>query len=378
MEKPERWSRSANCYRVMLLFFFLSGLRAAFATTEIDSLMTIMSPEEKIGQMILVYHSPYEFLEKYKIGGVLIMSNMLKHPETLKNKLGIIQRKLPVGLLVAVDQEGGKVNRLRAIKGWERVASARDLSTYSADSIVTYTGRIARQLKHLNINVNLAPILDPSHNWKGDASFMYVRNRTFGRTAEEIIPPAKSFIRGFSQTGILCISKHFPGYDVATNSDSSIAVSQADSQAVREYARAFSGAMDGVGGVLMSSVLFESFCDKPSVFSPQIVGWARGMGEDKLIITDDLWGMALRKFVSPGKKVHHVHYPDEDFARLVKLAFWAGNDILMITFPKKVEIIQATLLDLVKTDPSAEKRLNESVRRILLAKQGLGLINGAR
>jgi beta-N-acetylhexosaminidase len=324
--------------------------------------------------MILVYHSPFEFLKEHHIGGVLIMANMLKKPEALAEQLKYLQERLPIGLLVTVDQEGGQVNRLSSMEKWEKVASAKKLSNMNSDSISRYTARVGLQLKDLHINTNLAPILDPSHNWKGEETFMYMKNRSFGRKAEEIVPPVKAFIKGFTSQGVLCIAKHFPGYDVATNSDHNIAVSQADSQAVAEYVQAFAQVMPEVAGVLMSSIHFQSFCEKPSVFSPRIMAWARSLGEDKLIITDDLWGTALRSYVSPHMKIHPVHYPDKEFVKLIEMAFIAGNDMLMITFPQKVELIKATILRMVSKNRELEKRLDSSVKRILLAKQKLGLI----
>jgi len=146
---------------------------------EIDRLLKVMSNREKIGQMILVYHSPYEFLEEFAIGGVLIMADKLKKPEALEKKLEIIQERMPIGLLVAIDQEGGKVNRLSALKKWKTVASARKLASFSEDTIVNYISNIGKQLKALHINTNLAPVLDPSHNWKGEESFMSMRERSF-------------------------------------------------------------------------------------------------------------------------------------------------------------------------------------------------------
>jgi len=109
-----------------------------------------------------------------------------------------------------------------------------------------------------------------------------------------------------------------------------------------------------------------------------MVGWARSLCQDKLIITDDLWGTALRSYISGGGEVSSRHYPDEDFRRLVTQAFWAGNDMLMITYPEKVKVMQAALQSLVRKDPQARKRMDESVRRILLAKEKLGLIQVSR
>ncbi|OGK04293.1 MAG: hypothetical protein A2519_18210 [Candidatus Raymondbacteria bacterium RIFOXYD12_FULL_49_13] len=357
----------------VVLFCMLCAWRIV-AASAIDSLMAALSDREKIGQMILVYHSPYEFLREYNVGGVLIMSSMLKDPGALAREIKAAQERMPIGLLVTIDQEGGKVNRLSHLADRIPASSARELAAMSLDSIEQQAAAIALQLKALQVNVNLAPVLDPSRNWKGEETFMSVRERSFGRGYKDILPPARAFVRGFSRHGIMCIAKHFPGYDVYTNSDEAIAVSGADSTAVYEHIKIFDAAIGDLGGILMSSIHFSAFSKKPAVFSEKMVGLARRICGDKLVVTDDLWGTALRSFVSQGKNLGSAHYPDADFAQLVSMAFWAGNDLLMITYPEKVRIIQQTLLRLVTQDPLARQRMDESVRRVLIAKQTLGLL----
>jgi beta-glucosidase-like glycosyl hydrolase len=97
------------------------------------------------------------------------------------------------------------------------------------------------------------------------------------------------------------------------------------------------------------------------------------MDSTKLIITDDLWGTALRGYITPGQEIHPVNYPDKHFIKLVESAFWAGNDILMITFPKKVALIQYTLKKAAAHDARAREMIDTSVKKILAVKAYLGL-----
>jgi hypothetical protein len=187
--------------------------------TTIEFLLGTMTMEEKAGQMILVYHSDYEFLSAHKPGGVLIMQNMLEKPSALRAQLLHAQEKLPIPLFVAIDQEGGAVNRLSPLTGWKKTPSAQKLSAWDPDSIRAYSRQVGAKLKHLGINMNLAPVMDPAMNHQGIETFMGLKSRSFGKDAEHIVPAARAFIEGFSDQNILCVAKHFPGYDAPTNSD---------------------------------------------------------------------------------------------------------------------------------------------------------------
>ena len=90
---------------------------------------------------------------------------------------------------------------------------------------------------------------------------MSVRKRSFGKTSKDIILPATAFINGFNKANIICITKHFPGYDAAENSDHNIAISDADSISVAKHVEAFIGTIENVSGIIMSSILFNKFTD---------------------------------------------------------------------------------------------------------------------
>jgi beta-N-acetylhexosaminidase len=333
-----------------------------------------MTLREKAAQMILVYHSSPEFMLKHKFGGSLIMSGMLKKPDKLKNSIKTIQQTSSIPLLITIDQEGGKVNRINKLPGWDSVASADVLSSLSDDSIVNYLHPVANSLADLGINTNLAPVLDPSLDWKKDSTFMALSSRSFGYDSQSIVKPATAFSKAFQNKGIQCISKHFPGYDVQTNSDHEIAVSHADSLALHKQVISFQGLAGYTSGIMMSSILFEKISELPAVFDEKMVSWARRTDPQALIMTDDLWGTALRAFVSKKKKVARTEYPASDFKKLTLMAFDAGNDMLMITYPQKaVEMIDILAAESEK-DPDRMKRLNASVRRILTTKIKSGLL----
>lgn len=361
------------CLPTVLLALALAGVSHA---SRIDSVLGTMSLSEKIGQMILVYHSPLEFLQEHRVGGVLIMQSMLKSPEELRRELDTIQRTLPVPLLVAIDQEGGKVNRLSPLQRWRNTPSAGQMAAWSADSIMSYWAPAALELHALHINLNLAPVLDPAVNARGEQTFIAKRERSFGNGAERILKPAMAFAKAFTENGTQCVAKHFPGYDAVTNSDHDIAVSSADSAWLASSVEAFVRMKQLISGVMMSSIHYEAISEKPAVFSPSMVGWAREALGDVVVMTDDLWGTALRSYMLPGQRIHAVHYPDDAFGRLVREAVLAGNDMLMITFPRKVPFMIETITALADQNEQVRVHIENAARRILSSKDRLGLLDG--
>jgi len=340
----------------------------------IDSLLETLGPEEKAGQMILVYNSPYAFLRDHKVGGVLVMQNMLKEPCSLRIHLRRAQKKLPIPLLVTIDQEGGAVNRLSPLTGWKKTPSARELGEWEPDSVRSYARRVAAKLRRIGINMNLAPVVDPAVNSENRETYMGRKNRSFGNDTQRIAPPARAFIKGFSDRNVLCVAKHFPGYDVTTNSDLEAAFSNADTQAIAGYASVYSAIEPLIAGIMMTSIRYRAVSDTPAVFSSSMVSRARSISGDKIIMTDDLWGAALRGYVLPDSTVHPARYPDSAFARLVESAVRAGNDMLMITYPQKVPLMITTIMAMAENDASIKAHIDNAVRRILKAKNKLGLI----
>jgi beta-N-acetylhexosaminidase len=328
--------------------------------------------EQKVAQLFLVYHSPPEFMAEHGFGGSLVMESMVRDVAALEESIQVAGRLCAVPLLVAMDQEGGEINRMRPLPGFESVASAEEMALWSADSVRTYLQPVARRLHQIGVNINLAPVLDPSINFDLQPTLMRSRQRAFGQHSGTIVPPARAFMAGFSDHGIQCVVKHFPGYVVQENSDHEVAESLANRSALVGYVHPFASCMDKAGGVMMSSILFSFVSDRPAVFDSNLVSLARCGFKNRLVMTDDLWGTALRSWVSGGE-VQPADYPEEDLERLTLLAFEAGNDMLMITYPAKAVLMKAILVEAVGADPRLGESLDQSVYRILLLKAELGL-----
>ena len=361
--------------KLCLLLCSAVTVQFAYASSDssIEGMLAEMSIRKKAGQMILAYNSPFKFLDEHNIGSVLIMQNMLKKPDELRRTINETQKKMKIPLLVAIDQEGGTVNRLGYLPPWRDTPSAQVMTRWPKDSIFAYQKKVAEALSALGINLNLAPVLDPARDHSGIQTYVDNKRRSYGTASEEIEPPASAFIEAFSENNIGCVVKHFPGYDVPVNSDHKIAISKADSLQISRYITPFQALNHHYCGIMMSSILYENMCETPAVFCPKMVGLARKISPDGIIITDDLWGVALRSFTYPGKKIETSKYPDSAFIRIVEYVVKAGNDVLMITYPEKVPLILDTIEKLAANDPAVLRHVNAAAGRIMALKSKLNL-----
>jgi beta-N-acetylhexosaminidase len=101
---------------------------------------------------------------------------------------------------------------------------------------------------------------------------------------------------------------------------------------------------------------------------------ARDMSPETVILTDDLWGVSLRAWVSGNERVRSKNYPAKDFRKLVRTALMAGNDMFMITYPQKAVEMVNYLAALSKQSKYYQQRIEESAARILKMKYRAGII----
>lgn len=345
---------------------------------ELMPLWNSLSIKQKAAQMVMVYLSPASFLIEHEFGAVLVMKSHLKDTAAFKERIHIANDSLRIPLLVASDQEGGIVNRLGGIfEKWKHVPSAMEMRKMETDSIRSLAQEIGHDLYGLGINLNLAPVLDPAYDHRNKKTFMEESKRSWGADSnrEEKV---RAFVHGMRNSGVFCVSKHFPGYDSWTNSDHQIAVSSTPKKRLSENYEFFKNLADDIPVTMMSSVRFVRVSSKPAVFEPKIVRMARKMNPETVILTDDLWGVSLRAWVSGMERVSHKGYPKKDFRKLIRTALLAGNDMFMITYPAKgVEMINY-LESLSKQSDTYKNRIEESCARILKLKYRAGLIGNAK
>ncbi len=222
--------------------------------------------------------------------------------------------------LLAIDHEGGIVQRLTKAHGFTRVPAARDVaSSMTPSEARTLYAQAGRELAAFGFNVNLGPVMDvdePSNPGIG------VCRRAYHTDPERIAAYAQAFVDGFASAGILSAAKHFPGHGraVSDSHDGTANISATWTEVelepfVRMFASSHVSHMVMTGHLRLDSVAPDG---RPATVSaPIVTGMLRQrLGYQGVIVTDDLDMGAVSKIMSRG----------EAFVQAIA----AGNDLIMI------------------------------------------------
>ncbi|MCM2333619.1 MAG: beta-N-acetylhexosaminidase [Anaeromyxobacteraceae bacterium] len=333
-----------------------SGGAASPAPDAVERRLALLSLEEKVAQLIVAYPPPGD--GPVDLGGVILVGKVLRDPAEMRARVAGLQRRARLPLLVAVDLEGGELNRFRGMKTLSAFPSARDMGEEGSWEAEAWGRRAGLDLRDLGVNVSLGPVLDLA-----DRGFMAETGRSLGTDPVRVARLARAFARGLRSAGVLPIGKHFPGYGpVEGSSDKALLIVDRSPQEIARHQAAFVAAGDDLAGVMLANVAFEAYGGVPAILSPDLVARAHLSGF--LTVTDDL---AVPSLLSA---------TGGDQAELWRRAFLAGNDLLLTTAPVAwldQPDPRRVLVDLVKSRPDLGPRLDESVRRVLIAKARAGL-----
>src|SRR5437762_10596137 len=172
-----------------------------------------------VGQLLLVGVQGLELgvdeaklLRRVQPGGFILFGRNIKTPEQLRKLVDDLRNLSLVEPIITIDQEGGRVSRLRLI-GTEP-PSAQQLRDRNDLVLVRRHGETTGQLLRLfGFNLDLCPVLDISFDDEADNS---LRGRCYGKTVAQVIGLAGAFNDALREEGILSCGKHFPGYSAAT------------------------------------------------------------------------------------------------------------------------------------------------------------------
>lgn len=187
----------------------------------------VLTLEEKIGQLFLVRYpesNQVQILEKYKFGGYIFFERDFRNKteEAVKTEIANLQAKANIPLLIAVDEEGGRVVRVSSNKNLAGEKFKSPSEIYNAggfDRIKEDTIAKSNLLYNLGINLNLAPVVDVSTN-KND----YIYQRTLEQNTELTSIYAKTVIEASKEGKVSYTLKHFPGYGNNSDTHSGIAI----------------------------------------------------------------------------------------------------------------------------------------------------------
>ena len=333
-----------------------------------EALLAGMTLEEKAAQVLLVVFDGSEpspellgWIEKGPVGGVLLLGRNVVDAVQVKALTAALQaeaaRSAPkVALFVAVDQEGGPVQRLK--DGVQQVAAARVLGqTGTPEEAAAQAHEVARALLGMGVNVNLAPIADVVTD---PASFLYPRS--YSGDPKVVAAFASAVLRAYQEEGLVSVVKHFPGHGSAsgdTHFGSAVAeTDRADFDSI--HLVPFRAAIAaGVDGVMMAHVVAPAFDpDSPASMSAAVIGslLRKELGFQGLVVADDL-EMAAAGVPRPAVE-----------------ALRAGCDLLITTgtHPSQQKAYD-DIVAAVRSGDLDEARLDAAVRSILRLKLDSGI-----
>ena len=296
------------------------------------------------------YKAP-KFLKKYKVAGVILFSKNIKNPKQLKRLIHQIKKYQP-NILIAVDEEGGKVERLKKKNGFKHFLSAKEIARKKEKFAKKEYAKMARMLHKYGINLNLAPVVDLEINPKNPIIAKY--KRSFSKNPKEVIKYANIFVNEMKKYHIFSTLKHFPGHGSSKNDSHKGFVDVSNSWQKKELLPFEKVKSD----FIMTAHIYNKKLDPnyPATLSYKIntLLLRNTLGFKGVLISDDLQMGAISKNYS--------------FKNAIKLALNSGVDILLIgnylDKPIKIEQIINIIIKLVQSGQVDIKRLKEANKRI--------------
>lgn len=335
-----------------------------------------MSLEEKAGQVLALSFSGTSLdeetrsrIEELKPGGLILYGKNVESLSQVRSLLSHIREtvRLDVPLMVAVDQEGGTVARIRG-HGADFPGNMALGATGDPDLAERQGFIMGRQLKSLGIDLDYAPVVDVNSN----PSNPIIGVRSFGDDVAEASSMGASMIKGFSRARMGCSAKHFPGHgDVDIDSHLGLPVLDRSLESMRSLELPpFRSAVEaGVPAVMTAHIVVPSLTGElPATLSPGAISLLREeLGFEGVVLSDSM-GM---RAISNGWGV-----PDA-----VVMALRAGVDFVLLGAdpafpPERHGEVRDRIVEAVRSGELDKARLDDAVERILRWKDEMGLSSG--
>jgi beta-N-acetylhexosaminidase len=284
-----------------------------------------MSRSDPPGQLLFLgFHglrAPAPLLERVRegrVGGVVLFRRNVETPPQLRALVAELREAAPAGapLLVAIDQEGGRVQRLRA--PWTEWPPMRRVAARGGVAATRQVAAaLARELRDLGIRLDFAPVVDLDTNPANPV----IGDRSFGASPAEVGRHAAAFVGALQAAGVAACAKHFPGHG-DTSQDSHLELPRLghDLERLRrlELAPFRAAVAAGVASVMTAHVLFPALDpERPATLSPAVLRLLREeLGFEGVVFGDDLEMRAVADRWPIGESV--------------RLALEAGVDALLV------------------------------------------------
>jgi beta-N-acetylhexosaminidase len=359
--------------------FFVLLLLGSFSKIHAQSRDSL---DIKIGQMILigmpkaeVDSSVLEEVKSGKVGSLIYFEKNIPKSSSafasFKKMSWTYQKAAPIPLFICIDQEGGKVNRLKEKYGFTRSISAASIGKFkSLDSVRFYADATAATLAGLGINVNFAPCVDVAINPTNPV--IVKLERSYSASEDTVTIYAKEVVKQHRKYGIVTALKHFPGHG-SSKADTHLGLADVtntwDSRELKPYKSLIdSGYVDGV---MTSHIVNKNLDHKalPGTLSKSILDsiLRKKLGFNGVVFSDDMQMKAIAS-----------NYGLED---AIKLAVNAGVDIMCFSNniqgveERTVDKVHGIIKKFVASGEIPKSRIDQAFKRIMTLKYSISAKN---
>lgn len=294
------------------------------------------------------------------LGGFVLFDRNLSSRKELSRLTAFLQDGFPGEQFIAVDEEGGAVQRLARLPGVARVPSAAKMAQLGLRSAEEIYGSMARTLAELGFNLNFGPVADLAINPRNPVVARL--GRSYGRQSVDVVPYADAFIRAHQHAGVFTAAKHFPGHGSSSLDPHRTSVDATRSWSPKEL-EPFRGLFrqNPPEFVMTSHLLLQS--EVLGIHDPELATFSqpltetlrRNLGFGGLVVTDDLTMDAIK-----------LNY---EIGAAVRNAIAAGYDLVIIAnlgpYPERIisRVIEA-VADTAESDPEFRVALVSAAARV--------------
>ncbi|MFI3258901.1 MAG: glycoside hydrolase family 3 N-terminal domain-containing protein [Rikenellaceae bacterium] len=328
-----------------------------------------LSIEEKAAKLLIVGVIGNELTEgnpvirdvkERGVSGVILFENNIaaeQSREKMQSFIAQMQALSPTPLFVAIDQEGGKVNRMKSKYGFEEMPSQAEVGASEGVEYALQTAQtIASEVASVGINLNFSPVLDLNINKTSPA--IGAIGRSFSEDEMRVSELAKVYIEEHHKRNVATSLKHFPGHGSA-KADSHLGLTDITNTWQRRELTPYRELIkEELCDMIMVSHLFNTSIDPdyPATLSrPTIEGLLRGeLGWDGVVVSDDMQMRAITD--------------NYGFEEAISLAINAGVDLFIISRRDNNSDVAGAFIEAVTNAVKAgiitEEQLDSSIKRI--------------
>lgn len=388
--------------KILTTLFYLSLLSKSYASDEVEKYIENYGLRKSIAQMFVV-GIPVDYknasgssdlnklISDMNIGGVMLNnynlpSIELKKGDTrelaLTNAINLIHNvsmkntnssKTPV--FIYADFEGHGYSSIH----YPLVPPPNPLVLASTGDVkLSYYAGLSSgyQLKALGVDVILGPVLDLDHGQQGEPN-LSISLRSFSESKKIMLPHAKAYLDGLSDSHIIAFAKHFPSYShVYKNAHKEQPVYTGSMEKIHSEIQSFEDIKDSFSGIMTSHLIVKTN-DKniPITYNKNFLSdniLDKDELSKKIIITDDLSNMEASKIYIKKR------YNKFSYAKSAENAFKAGHDLLLFSHVsgggtrkhsdltiKDIEDSISAIESIIIDNPLYKKRFKESLKKII-------------